>query len=224
MRGVSHSSHSDTPQESEPLRSHGDPHLHSPDMPVPPPNPDTERARVAAIRAGDVAAFEAVFLELYDDLLHFATALLNDEAAAEDIVDDAMGDLWIRRDTLDVHGTLRAYLFGAVRNRAMSVRRHNITVDRAQQLAWPLIATLSGTLPISADATVLDAELTTAVTKAIAALPPRAREALMLKHEQGLTYSEVAAVMGLSVKTVEIHIGRAFRGLREMLEEFRTES
>ena len=64
-----------------------------------------------------------------------------------------------------------------------------------------------------ADAALLGAH----VREALGSLPDRQREAFGLTRFDGLSYAEVAAVMGCSVKTVENHVGRALASLRDHL-------
>ena len=63
----------------------------------------------------------------------------------------------------------------------------------------------------------------TAVRAAIAKLPERCRLVYTLHREQGLSYAEVAAVMGISVKTVDAQMGRALKSLRKLLGGFASE-
>jgi RNA polymerase sigma-70 factor (ECF subfamily) len=75
-----------------------------------------------------------------------------------------------------------------------------------------------GTPPPAADDDVEMHELTEKVQQAIAHLPDRTRQALVLHRQHGLSYAEVAAAMGISPRTVEVHIRRAFQALRISLD------
>jgi RNA polymerase sigma-70 factor (ECF subfamily) len=63
-------------------------------------------------------------------------------------------------------------------------------------------------------------DFASALDRAIAALPLRAREAFLLTREHGLTYEETAVAMGISAKTVMTHIGRALVALRKAVGPF----
>src|SRR5690606_3547919 len=60
-----------------------------------------------------------------------------------------------------------------------------------------------------------------AVQAALAGLPERQREALVLSHYEGMGNIQIADVMGVSVEAVESLLGRARRGLRATLSELR---
>jgi RNA polymerase sigma-70 factor (ECF subfamily) len=63
-------------------------------------------------------------------------------------------------------------------------------------------------------------ELVTAVRFAVDELPPRTRQAFLLRRQHGLSYAEIAQVMGIAPKTVEVQIGAALRTLRARLSRF----
>jgi RNA polymerase sigma-70 factor (ECF subfamily) len=62
--------------------------------------------------------------------------------------------------------------------------------------------------------------LIAAVHEAVGELPPRCRQAFLLRRQHGLSYGEIAQVMGIAPKTVEVQIGAALRILRARLARF----
>lgn len=173
-----------------------------------------DRELLDRLRAGDQGAFDAIFRAWYAPLVRHAERLLGARANAEEIAQDVLLELWRRRETLDPQGTAQAYLFQAVRNRALNQLRHARVADRvAPQLA--VEATPRPAAP--PDAGLVADELEAAIGEAVAALPPRCREVFTLSRGRGLTYAEIAATLGVSVKAVEAQMGRALRTLRERL-------
>jgi RNA polymerase sigma-70 factor (ECF subfamily) len=71
-----------------------------------------------------------------------------------------------------------------------------------------------------ADAETEAGELHDAIRVAIAALPPRTREVFLMSRERNLRYSEIAELLGVSVKAVEANMSRALRQLRDGLSRF----
>lgn len=172
----------------------------------------TDRQAAADIR--DVAAFEAVYRREYASLVSFAHRYVRDDAAAEDLVQEVFLALWLGRTRPDA---LRPYLFRAVRNRSLNLLRSRRVSDR---LAARMAADAAPAVePDTADA---DADrLRAALHAAVEALPARRRLIFRLSRDHGLTYREIAASLGVSVKTVETQMGRALRALRERLERYR---
>ncbi len=63
-------------------------------------------------------------------------------------------------------------------------------------------------------------DLEQAIERAIAALPPRCRQVYVLRRQEGLSYAEIAQLVGVTPKTVDVQIGKALRLLRRYLAEW----
>jgi len=166
---------------------------------------------ITALRRGDDDAYATVFRTLYAGLVAAAERLLGDRASAEDVAQDVMLELWKRRDALPADVSLRGYLYQSVRNRALNRLRHLRTARGAEPHVRP------PTSAPPADAGAVTGELEAAMRQAVADLPEEVRETFLLSRVDGLTYSEIASTVGMSVKTVEARMGRALRLVRERL-------
>jgi len=170
---------------------------------------------VAAIRGGDVVAFEDLFRSLYPPLLRYVAHRTGSREIAEELVQDVFVGIWRRRDTLDPNRPIRAYVFRCARNAITNhgKRQHLDRRLRAWLRAGPRRAA------VSHDRAATD-ELAAAVAPAVRNLPPRCREVFTLSRDGQLSYAEIALTLGLSIKTVENHMGRALKLLREALRPF----
>lgn len=181
------------------------------------PTPSGDRDLVQRIRAGDAAAYEQLFRAYYGGLTGFAVRYLTDLSGAEELVQGLFADLWTNRASLDVHSNVRSYLFSAVRNRALNVRRRALIErdwdegeDRAdvEALQWS---------PERPDLALERVEAHDRLRAAIERLPERCRLVMQLRWRDQLSYVEIAETMGISVKGVENQLGRGLKALREML-------
>lgn len=175
-------------------------------------NLSSERDLQRRIRAGEEGAFDSVFRAHYAHLVRMADSIIREPALAEEIAQEVLLELWRRRESLEVEQTFRAYLIRSTRNRALNHIRHERVV--ARQAA---AAALESRSSPSAEDEVLGIELERAVHDAIEGLPENCREAFLLSREQGLKYAEIAAVLGISIKTVEKRMGQALSELRQRL-------
>lgn len=188
-----------------------------------PGSSDAERVWVARARTGDVKAFEAIFRTYYDQLCSFSERILRSPDAARDAVQDVFVRIWEQRQSCQGCNNLKAYLFTAVRNRSFKMLRHSAVVRRSHdQMTRESRGCAVGAAPASPEANAQLAELTAAVQRTIDDLPDRCREAYLLHRQHGMSYSEIAELMGVSARTVENHIARALRGLREGLSAWIT--
>lgn len=174
--------------------------------------PPEDRELLSRLRGGDAAAFERIFRAHYARLVTLAEGLLRARSTAEDVVQDVMLELWRLRGSLTLEVSLRAYLYQATRNRALNEVRHG----RIERRGGPRLVRTTTPLP-PADALLAETELSAAIRAALALLPAAQREVFELNRAHGLRYMEIAATLGISVKTVEARMGKALRTLRERL-------
>ncbi len=171
-----------------------------------------DRQLLDRLRQGDEKAFEEIFRAWYPTLVRIAGALLKEQERAEEIVQDVLLELWRRREQLSGEGSAHAYLIRSTRNRSLNALRH----EKIEKREAPFLAG-SDITPALAFSELEGEEIGVALTKAIAALPERCREVFQMSRAQGLKYSEIATALGVSIKTVEAHMGRALRLLRESM-------
>jgi RNA polymerase sigma-70 factor (sigma-E family) len=146
----------------------------------------------------------------YRSLVRLAALLVRDVATAEEVVQDsfmAMHGAWRR---LRDNDKALSYLRQSVVNRSRSVLRHRVVVDRnAPKPAPDMPSAEQGAL------TLLER---TAVVSALRSLPPRQREALVLRYYGDLSEAQIASAMGISRGAVKSHTARAIAALRAVLE------
>ena len=170
-----------------------------------------ERDWAARIRAGDTAAFERAFRTYHPALCKFACRYVHSRDVAQELVHDVFATLWEERARLRV-GKLKSYLYAAVRNSAISHLRHERVERRWREQAPTTAAPLDEN---EGERRLETAELEAAVERVLDLVPERCRLALTLRWQRQMSYAQVAAAMGISVKTVEIYVGRGLAALRK---------
>jgi len=151
---------------------------------------------------GDRAAeIERVYHARYRGFRRAAAALLADEDAAHDAVQDAFASAYAKREQFR-GGSLEAWIWKIVLRKALDVR--------GRRQSDPLEDTLDPSSIQSED----DPEL----AQAIRALPPRRRLIVFLRYFADLRYGDIAEVCGLSEGTVAATLAQAHAELREALE------
>lgn len=174
-----------------------------------------ERELIVGLQSGDPKVFEELFRAYASSLTGFALSYLHAPDAAEDVVQGVFVSLWMNRHSLRPAHGLRAYLFAAVRNRALNLLRDEVSQRRTAES----FVAMAGTNAPTADAHAVAADLHRQVRTIVAGMPPRCRDVFLLVRTQLLSYAEVAAVLGIAPKTVEIHMSRALAILRARLRD-----
>lgn len=164
--------------------------------------------------AGAERDFEQLFRTHYAALRDFAARYVSDTALAEELVQDLFADLWTRRHVWQVRESARAYLFAAVRNRALNLRkRQAMEADWQEEEAQAVSEIRPESEPI--DDAVDRADLRARLNAAIASLPERCRLVMHLRWREQLRHAEIAEIMGISVKGVENQLARGLAAIRQ---------
>ena len=175
-------------------------------------------ARVRA--AGDLVAappamdISMLFRQHYAELVRLAVMLVGDRPTAEDVVQEVFTKLHARRDRVQPRGDQLAYVRACVLNACR-------TVLRRRAVRRPL----GGRAPLpelpheSAEHEVIQAESRRQVLAALATLPRRRREVLVLRYYLGLREAEIAAVLGITPGTVKSTTARGLGALARALGE-----
>jgi len=162
-----------------------------------------------------------MFRAYAEALCSFVSGYVRSRDEAQELVQDLFLWIWEHRYEWEVPGSLRNYLFKSARNRAISWLRHR---QIEQSFLARALHTPDATRRADngTDQRLVAGELAVAIARAIAQLPDRCQEVFRLNRQQGMSYAEIAALLELSVKTVEVHMGRALAALRQELAEWRT--
>ena len=170
-----------------------------------------QHPRHAASETNDLdQRFDTLVRREYARLAALAQMMLQQRADAEDVVQEVLLGVWKQRERFDFSDPM-PYLVRAVRNRVFSRRRRRVTEWRWLRLESQRPAEAPPVVHLERD------ELLRDLRTAVRALPGRRREIFVLHRVNGLSYAQIASVLGISVKTVENQMGRALQQLRKAL-------
>jgi RNA polymerase sigma-70 factor (sigma-E family) len=183
-----------------------------------PPGPPADLAAGTACAAGAARAagpVAALFREHHGELVRLALLMVGDLPTAEDVVQDVYASLHTRWSHVAAPDEVLPYVRAAVLNRCRSLLRRRGIARRAGVLhsASARIETSS------AENEVILSEDRRQVLAALARLPRRRREVLVLRYYLGLSEAEIAAVLGISPGTVKSTAARGLAALARDLGE-----
>jgi RNA polymerase sigma-70 factor (ECF subfamily) len=163
----------------------------------------------------DAAMLSELFDENYPRLKRTAAALLHDESAAEDAVQDAFIACMRRIDT--VRGlspdARRFYLLTAVRRNALN------TLREQKRYVWRMPDGEEPKTASSAEEQALHALTVQQVREAFAVLPESLKDVLRYKYLMGMTDREIAALLGVRKASVRVYLMRARQAVLKQCEE-----
>lgn len=170
------------------------------------------------IAEGDKKAFDVFFNLYYDKLIQFAKLYVDSVPQAEDVVSDVLTSMLLQRERVFLVGNFDAYLYSSIKNKALSSLRNRrvaeahaayLTHDRKDSEIFP-----------DPHNGLVTGELRKVIEGVIARLPPRRKMVFQLVRDEELSYSEVAALLEISVRTVEVHLRLAVAELRKTVEAY----
>lgn len=164
---------------------------------------------------GEEGAFEEIYNHYADDLIDFAARRLESLSEAKDIVQDLFLDLWIKRETLMITFSLRAYLFSAVRFKVIDHIRKNIHREYYSNIVKDLYTRDDN----STFDNILYNDMSSYIDSEVKKLPRRIREIYQLSRYQHLSISEIASQMNVSEQTVKNQLTTALKRLRPVISK-----
>jgi len=176
-----------------------------------------DESLLVAYGNGDRDAAHALTLRLAPRVLGFATRMLGDRTEAEDVAQEAMLRLWqIAPEWRQGEAKVTTWLYRVVSNLCTDRlrRRRPIaldTIDEPPDDAPGVVASMA------------EAERVAALEAALLTLSDRQRQAVVLRHIEGISNPEIAEIMEISVEAVESLIARGKRALTVALADRREE-
>lgn len=174
----------------------------------------SDEALLVLYANGDAGGARVLTVRLVPRILGYAARLLGDRAEAEDVAQEAMLRLWrVAPDWRQGEAKVTTWLYRVTTN---------LCTDRLRVRQRRKVSALDDAPDIedgapAAETVLIEADRMVALDAALAALPDRQREAVVLRHIEGLTNPEIAAVMDIGVEAVESLIARGKRGLSAIL-------
>jgi RNA polymerase sigma-70 factor (family 1) len=157
--------------------------------------------------------YEWIFRQYYQGLCNYANMWLKDMDNAEEVVQNTFVKLWEKRDQLNIDSSVKSYLYKAVYHAALNEIKHKkikedyLNMQKHEQVMEP---ETKGNMR----------ELEQKIEKALLNLPEQCRLIFRMSRFEELKYREIAAILNISIKTVENQMGKALRLMRENLADY----
>lgn len=175
------------------------------------PKKKTEKELLDGIIRSDVSSYEEVYRHWFPLLRTFVFGMTKDGARAEDIAQNVLMKLWLKRDSLNPELSLKNWLFVLAKNEIF-----NLLKSKGHQLLSYTDKLPENRIPDSSteDNIGLD-DVRSRLASSVSAMPEKRREVFLLSRQGNLDTEEIARRLQLSPRTVEKHLELALKDLRK---------
>lgn len=174
-----------------------------------------------AIKASDTEAYEVLFRAEYENVKYFIRHYVHDGPESEDLAQETFATLWTNRDRIDPQRNIRSFLFTIARNRALNhltMLRTRLTDPLEKDSVNLAIESLDSEAIISR----IDAlDMKRIIDMVYEKMPELTRRIFIMNRDENMTYEEIAASTGLTVKKVEYNMVKALKQFRSKLSIFK---
>ncbi len=179
---------------------------------------------ITRIKNGDEQAFEQIYKEYYARLFHYLKGYLKEPEEIKDVIQDTFISLWSNRQALTDDTRIYAWLFTVVRNQCLNYIRNKegrlrlqsaLELHESERLRWQAHMVQSF-IPES----ITLSELSQMVDEAVREMPEACGKVFVLSRQEGLSYKEIGEQLNISPKTVENHISKALKILRNKFNDY----
>lgn len=176
-----------------------------------------ESNTIYRITKGDEAAFET-FMDYYSTpLYHYAFGILKNKEIVEEIIGDVFMEVWKQRKTLLEIEHISGWLHTVTYRKAISALRHSSSIPLHVNIEEVEYFNMS---PIeSPDEAIIKQEEVDCLYQAIEELPSKCKHVFFLAKIDKLPYKEIANILGISLATINYHIGYAMNTLKTKLRK-----
>ena len=173
-------------------------------------------------KKGDGRAFEQIVLQTERAVYNLALSIVKKKEDAEDVTQETYLRLWRVASELKLEGSLKLYILKAARNLSLDLIRKNSRMDEIDTV----ILDSDGEFEIDIaddspdsrpDASYLRKVEKETVLQSIEELPSAAREMIVLRDIEGLSYAEIGAMLGIAEGTLKSKLFRARERLRKII-------
>lgn len=174
---------------------------------------------------GNESAFEKVYRMYFQRVVNFINTYLNDTSLSKSIAQDTFLKLWEQRKFLRTNTSLLSYLLVIARNSCLDYLKHKqiiLKYENAVQQKYKENELNYHALRRLEIDFMTYREIEQIIQQTIEKLPPQCREVFCLSRFEDFSNQEIAEKLEISVKTVEAHITRALKILREALKDYIT--
>jgi len=167
------------------------------------------------IREGNLKEFERIFKEFYPQLCLYALRFVKTKDLSEEIVQNLFCHIWENRKELNIHTSIKAYLYRSTYHNALQVLRKIGSHNKYKEYVKHHFTENDSSIN-----KLEEKEINRIVQQTLSSLPQRCGTIFKMSRFEGLKYQEIAQKLSISIKTVEANMGKALKAFRHNLKDY----
>ena len=171
---------------------------------------------IQEIKAGNMLAFDVLYKKYSRRLFKFGFSIIKSQEETENLIQDVFLCLWENRHKVEKDASIKSYVFTIAYNSAISVIRKK--ARESQFIEY--LKTIQKINEEPVNVKLEYDELKNKLDEIIQTLPPRQKEVYLLHRVEGLKYNEIAERLSISENTIENHMSRALKTIREKIGNY----
>jgi len=168
------------------------------------------------IKAGNMIAFDVLYKKYSRRLYKFSFSIIKSQEETENLIQDVFLCLWENRHKVEKDSSIKSYVFTIAYNSAISIIRKKARESKFIEY----LKTIQEINEEPVNVKLEYDELKYKLDDIIQTLPPRQKEVYLLHRVEGLKYSEIAERLSISENTIENHMSRALKTIREKIGNY----
>ena len=173
-----------------------------------------DRLLIQNLKAGDMKAFQEIFVTFSERLYNFTYSYLKDSFESEEIVQEVFLRIWEMREEIDEDKSFKSFIYRMTVNKVFNQMKHQVVRQKYEKY----LLNFDHSLSESPEARLHFKELDERISMLLKKIPEQQRNVFKLSRIDGLSNPEIADKLGLSIRTVENQIYRATKFLKENLK------
>ncbi|GAA5221727.1 RNA polymerase sigma-70 factor [Membranihabitans marinus] len=168
---------------------------------------------------GHSQAFEQIYQKYWEQLYGYAYNHLHDHSSSEEVLQEVFLYLWEKRENIEIKTSLSSYLHSAVKYKMLNIMRSQKV---RKHYADDFRAFMSESDQPMAEKMQNLSDLKELIESSLASLPPKCQQVYRMSRQQHIPNQEIAEQLHITKKTVENHLTKALKHLRNYLAEYDT--
>jgi len=163
------------------------------------------------LKQGSVSSFNLLFDKYYHELCSFSNIIISNQQLAEEVVADVFVKIWQKKEFIEITTSVKSYLYKSTKNTTISYLRKK----KVDEVSLDDIFNLQEENSSNPESIIIQGETLEQIKDVLSILPKKSKMVFQMHRFNQLKYKDIAEIMNVSVKSIEKHMSKSMKILRE---------